>query len=80
MKNRIVAGVFLLVALISLPINVEAEVNDTYQIESMIVTEENSIMPCADIIKWRYKTVNGVLYKRKFNYSKNEWIGNWQRC
>lgn len=30
----------------------------------------------ADII-WRYKTENGKLYKRKFNTSTNEWIGEW---
>ena len=31
----------------------------------------------ADIIGWRYKTENGRVYKRLFNYSKNEWIGDW---
>ncbi len=31
----------------------------------------------ADIIEWRYKSINGVLYKRLFNYSTKEWIGNW---
>ena len=31
----------------------------------------------ADIIEWRYKTENGKVYKRQFNYSKNEWIGDW---
>lgn len=31
----------------------------------------------ADIIGWRYKTENGRVYKRLFNYSKNKWIGDW---
>lgn len=31
----------------------------------------------ADIIGWRYKTENGKVYKRLFNYTKNEWIGDW---
>lgn len=36
------------------------------------------VEPRADIIEWRYKTENGKLYRRKFNYSKNEWVGDWQ--
>lgn len=34
----------------------------------------------ADIIDWRYKSINGKLYKRLYNYSKAEWIGDWIRC
>lgn len=30
-----------------------------------------------DNIGWRYKVINGILYKRLYNYSKNEWIGKW---
>ncbi len=33
----------------------------------------------AEIIGWRYKTVNGVLYRRLFNYTHSEWIGNWEK-
>ena len=36
-----------------------------------------TIEPRADIIGWRYKTENGRVYKRLFNYSKDEWIGDW---
>lgn len=32
----------------------------------------------SDIIEWRYKTENGKLYKRLYNYSKQEWIGEWE--
>lgn len=31
----------------------------------------------ADYIDWRYKVINGILYKRLYNYSKDEWIGDW---
>lgn len=31
----------------------------------------------ADIIDWRYKSEDGVIYKRLFNYSKNEWVDDW---
>ena len=28
-------------------------------------------------IRWVYKTVDGKTYKRLYNYSTNEWIGDW---
>lgn len=28
-------------------------------------------------IKWRYKTKNGKLYKRLYDYKHNTWIGDW---
>lgn len=40
--------------------------------------DQSAIQPKADIIEWRYKTENGKLYRRKFNYSKDRWIGNWE--
>lgn len=35
------------------------------------------VQPRADIIGWRYKTENGKVYKRKYNYTKEKWIGSW---
>lgn len=35
------------------------------------------VQPRADIIGWRYKTENGKVYKRKYNYTKEKWVGNW---
>lgn len=32
----------------------------------------------ADIIEWRYKIENNKLYRRQYNYSKQEWIGEWE--
>lgn len=32
----------------------------------------------SDIIQWRFKTVNGKLYRRLYNYSTGEWIGEWE--
>lgn len=40
-------------------------------------TEEYGISPLMDRIDWRFKMINGKLYKRLFNYSMDEWIGDW---
>lgn len=34
----------------------------------------------ADIIGWRYKSVNGQMYQRQYNYTKVKWIGEWELC
>ncbi len=39
-----------------------------------------AIMPMADKLVWRYKTVNGIMYKRLYNGSTKQWVGNWIRC
>lgn len=42
-------------------------------------SDDQEVSTRADIIKWRYKTINGYLYRRKYNYSKHVWIGNWEK-
>lgn len=37
-----------------------------------------TIAPRAPIIGWRYQTIDGVLYRRLFNYTTQEWIGEWE--
>ena len=32
-----------------------------------------------DHIGWRYKVINGDLYRRKYNYTTHTWIGKWER-
>lgn len=45
-----------------------------------IATSEEGIEPHSDMIEWRYKDVNGVLYRRLYNYSKECWVGEWEVC
>lgn len=41
-------------------------------------TEENSqISTYKDLKEWRYKFMNGRIYKRLFNLSKNRWETDW---
>lgn len=41
--------------------------------------EEDIAEPCRDDIRWRFKLINGLLYRRKYNYTKLVWVGNWER-
>lgn len=39
-----------------------------------------TIEPRAPVIEWVYKVENGVVYRRMYNHSTGEWIGDWIRC
>lgn len=40
-------------------------------------TGEYDVQPRTDIKEWRYKVINGNLYKRLYNYSTGRWEGDW---
>ncbi|NNJ33331.1 hypothetical protein [Lacrimispora defluvii] len=42
--------------------------------------DTQSYSPLSDIIGWRYKSVDGHVYRRQYNYSKEKWIGDWEAC
>ena len=78
MKGKNVLLIVMMLVLISMPSTVHAKENITSQETEKYIYEKNeNIVPSAAVIGWRYKTVNGVMYRRKFNYSKNQWIGEW---
>ena len=35
------------------------------------------ISPASHTIVWKYKTLNGVLYKCRYNQTTRKWIGKW---
>ena len=44
-----------------------------------VFAQENisQIEPRSDVIGWKYKNIDGKLYKRLYNYTKELWIGDW---
>ncbi|MDE7424620.1 MAG: hypothetical protein K2N51_13190 [Lachnospiraceae bacterium] len=52
----------------------------TQPLHYALPTEEDTVSPCSDDIRWCYKVIDGVLYRRKYNYTKKTWIGKWERA
>ena len=44
-----------------------------------VFAQENisQIEPRSYVIGWKYKNIDGKLYKRLYNYTKEQWIGDW---
>lgn len=38
---------------------------------------KGNVMLRADDIGWRYKMIDGKMYKRLYNYTDHKWIGEW---
>ncbi|WP_394525938.1 hypothetical protein [Lacrimispora sp. JR3] len=85
LKNR---KIYLSMAILTLcvlpfPVNTSAQ---TVQEKSVSVELTSSITDSSDahlyapIIGWRYKSVNGKVYRRQYNYSREKWIGEWELC
>lgn len=45
-----------------------------YELESPV---QKSAQMYRDAIVWKYKNINGRLYKRQYNYTTGKWIGDW---
>ena len=43
------------------------------------LANDAQVEPQADVIRWVTKWENGILYKRKYNFSKERWEGPWIR-
>lgn len=39
-----------------------------------------AIGPRAHVLEWRYKFASGKMYRRLFNCTTAEWIGEWTLC
>lgn len=48
-------------------------------VEKTAVSEEG-IEPHSPMIEWRYKDIDGVLYRRLYNYRDQCWVGEWEVC
>lgn len=65
---------FLSIGLFTDLTSVSAQEDST---ESLIVAQEDTTVYSGDVIVWKYKVMNGKLYKRKYNQTTKKWIGSW---
>lgn len=80
MKNKMLMLSSILFLLSSAAAFTEDAYTDTSLIPSIAVSQENNdtITPRSDAIIWRYKTIGSNTYRRKYNATKKQWIGDWE--
>ncbi len=57
-----------------------APASAVYAMEPISITEPDTVSPCAHYTEWRYKVVNGMLYRRLYDCTDQCWIGDWEAC
>lgn len=78
-KSLVLSLVVLIGAHIFCANEVVAQDTSSYSSNQHIMLESGKTAR-TEIKEWRYKIVNGVLYKRLFNATTGQWIGDWIRC
>lgn len=75
--NILSLGLLIILSIIITPtVVVEASSYDYF----FYSQNELVITPRADIIEWRFKVVDGRLYRRQYNCTRKCWIGEWEVC
>lgn len=74
MKKKIILGFISTMVISTTAIPVFAEANTPVYTNTTIKEYRK------DDIRWVYEVRDGKVYKRQYNFSKEEWIGNWILC
>ena len=72
-KTIVYLFLILQLAVIFTPSTVSAQPVNSNETEIV-----SSVVPKVDDIRWQYKTVDHVLYRRLFNYSTNTPLSDWE--
>lgn len=51
--------------------------SNTIPVADHKTTATSEVTAFASDIGWKYKVINGVLYKRQYDFTRKQWIGNW---
>lgn len=74
MKKNLILGIISTMVVSTTAIPVFAESNTSIYTNSIAKEYRKND------IRWVYEIRDGKLYKRQYNFSKEEWIGGWILC
>ena len=74
----LVLGVLAFPMVASAQMDQKQVIMDSVNTSQLYVTQDAHLMKPA--ITYRYKSINGHVYRRLYNYTTQEWVGEWERC
>ncbi len=80
LRKNIILGALALVVpfMIAGTCNINSYALEVEAVEDTDVLSESGVAR-SPIIEYRYKIIDGELYRRLFNYSDECWIGEWEK-
>lgn len=77
-SNLMILSLFLFLSMMNVFPLTAAAASQDMAFSNSSTTEFSEITPYSDDIRWVYKTIGTQTYRRRFNYTKNVWIGQWE--
>ena len=80
-KRKLISSLLLLFTICFLPLDINAQ-EDVPPIpitDQSTTSNSRGSSTYANDVRWLYKSVNGVLYRRKYDFTAERWIGDWER-
>lgn len=84
-KQMVMSLVGMVFSIVAFPMVASAQTNqnqiilDSVNTSQEYVTQDDAHL-MAPAITWRYKSENGNVYRRLYNYTTREWVGDWELC
>lgn len=79
-KKNLLTGLSAIALSVTLTCSYGMTAQASEPVAAVSVVAEEAAAPRSAIIDWRYKGVDGKLYKRLYNYTEQCWVGDWILC
>ena len=73
--NKIIFTISTILIFSIVPIS--ARENITSNVKNIQYTQ--NLIQKKDVLVWKYKSINGKMYKRLYNKTTGKWVGDWIR-
>lgn len=73
-KKQLLVTFAVAIGILCIPFPASAQTNAS----AAPSTEYTQISPRKDQLEWRFKVVDGKLYRRLYNTTSQKWVGEWE--
>lgn len=73
-KKQLLVAFAVAIGILCIPFPASAQTNTSVA----CTTEYTQISPRKDQLEWRFKVVDGKLYRRLYNTTSQKWVGEWE--
>ena len=73
--NKIILTISMILIFSIVPIS--ARENISSNVKNIQYTQ--NLIQKKDVLVWKYKSINGKMYKRLYNKTTGKWVGDWIR-
>lgn len=73
--NKIILTISMILIFSIVPISAREDISSN--VKNIQYTQ--NLIQKKDVLVWKYKSINGKMYKRLYNKTTGKWVGDWIR-